>query len=136
VHLVGSIMRNLSRCTATWTSKKIIDVYALIHKNLTVSVPPPYKLHWILNRKRWPRLVPALLLWKGRKYWASGWCDTGNFGFSTYFLEYYSKAFVWFMYEKLKNLWFIIPIQLRNCDTAHWRGTFLLSMSQNSHHVS
>jgi len=111
---------------------KVIDVSAMIHKILIVSVPPPYKLHWLLNSKRWLRLAPAILLWKGRKYWALGWCGTCNFGFGTYSLEYYSKAFVWFMYMKLQSLLYIILIWLHICDTALYRGTFLLSISQNS----
>jgi len=65
---------------------KIIDVYALIHKILTIFVPPPYKLHWILSSRRSPRLVPAFLFWKGSKYWALGWCGTGSFVYGTYFL--------------------------------------------------
>jgi len=33
---------------------------------------------------------------------------------------------------KLQNLLYIILIRLHICDAAHYRGTFLLSISQNS----
>jgi hypothetical protein len=44
---------------------KVIDIYALIHKILTIYVPPPYKLHWILSSRRSPRLVRYSFCEKG-----------------------------------------------------------------------
>ena len=51
MHLVGFIIRNLTRCTVTWTSKLLVTSPHLTSPHLTLCVPITYR------RCRWCRSV-------------------------------------------------------------------------------